>query len=275
MHRSADHFNPQRDQRIEIIVKRIAKRRHENHRARRSGLVMVVHDLREPFDEQLAVHVGGFLHVRHVEIAIVVMADVLRVEPRQARHAALQRILFAHVPRRDEFLSVGIRERIEPDDVVQKPHRFRIVAAGHLIHHFHFLLRADRLGGMQSAIDPDDGFAFARQRVRLIVGQSLGMRKPRRNFLIVIELLQVLWRRNDHHVLPPAFFGRPDIDQPAAVAFRRDLVPVFVELCVARDHVIVSNVEAQEFLGRRDFRRGLGQANGSGEEQDREGSYLH
>src|SRR5580704_16221435 len=128
---------------------------------------------------------------------------------------------------------------------------------------------------MQSAVDPDNSLAFARQRMRLLVGQPLGVGTPGRDVLIMIELLYILGRRDDHHVLPPALFGRPDIDQLAAVAFGSDFMPVLIELRIARHHVVVADVEAQKFLGCSYFWGSLRQADGGGEEKDSERSYLH
>ena len=47
MHGGAHQLDAQRNQRIEIVIEGIAERRHEDHRAGRAGLVVVVHDLRE------------------------------------------------------------------------------------------------------------------------------------------------------------------------------------------------------------------------------------
>ena len=52
-----------------------------------------------------------------------------------------------------------------------------IGAADHLVDHLAELLRAERLGGVQAAVDPDNGLAVLRQRARLLVGQALGQRE--------------------------------------------------------------------------------------------------
>ena len=59
--------------------------------------------------------------------------------------------------------------------VVEEPHRLLVGAADHLVDHLAELLRAERLGGVQAAVDPDDRLAFLRQRARLLVGQPLGV----------------------------------------------------------------------------------------------------
>ena len=77
------------DQRIKIVVERIAERRHEDDCTGWSGLVMVVHDLREPFAVKDAIDVRRFRHVAHEEVPVVVVADVFVPETGNAIRAAL------------------------------------------------------------------------------------------------------------------------------------------------------------------------------------------
>jgi hypothetical protein len=98
MHRRTHQFNAERHQRIEVVVERIAERRHEDYRPLRTCLMVVVNDFRVPLQEQLVIHVGGFRLVRHVKIAVVIVVDVLLPKARQASEGALHRIFFAHVP---------------------------------------------------------------------------------------------------------------------------------------------------------------------------------
>src|SRR5438445_13356887 len=44
MDRRAHHVDAEHDERIEVVIERIAERRREEHRARRTRLVVVVHD---------------------------------------------------------------------------------------------------------------------------------------------------------------------------------------------------------------------------------------
>ena len=199
MHRGAHHFDTQRHQRIEVVVKRIAERRNEDYRAGGSGLVVVVHDLRKPLQEQLAIHIGGFLHVGHVEIAIVVVTDVLGVEARQIIHVALvlrtqrsiQLFAAAHIPVGDEFLAVGVGLDEEHNVVVEQAHSLRVGAAHHLVDHFHELLRAHRFARVQTAVDPHDRLALRGQLVGLLLADALGERQTPRDLLIFIEILDI------------------------------------------------------------------------------------
>ncbi len=270
VHGGADHFDAERHQRIEVVVERIAEGRDEDHGAGGSGLVVVVHDLRKPLDEQLAVHVGGFLHVGHVEIAIVVVADVLGVESRQAVHGALERVLLAHVPVGDQFLAVGVGLHVEHDDVVEEAHGLFVGAAHHLVDPLHELLRAHGFGGVQSAIDPHDGLAFLGERARFLLADAFGMRQFAGDFLVARELLHVLGRGDDGHPLVAAFFGLADALELHARAFGRELFPVGFQLGVVGDLVIVAEIEPKRFLWRGNFGGRL-----CGQQASGQGCYNH
>ncbi len=184
VHGRAHQFDEIRNQRIEIVIERIAERRREHHGAGGSGLVVVVHDLRKPLDEKLAIHVGRFLHVGHVEIAVVIVADVFLPQARDVLQGAFGGIGLAHVPVGNEFHAVRIGVCRENDDVVEDALGFRIVARDHFVDQFHELLRAEYFGGVQSAVDPDYGFAFVGERAGLVVRESFGMREPARDLFI-------------------------------------------------------------------------------------------
>ena len=91
VHVRAERLQPEDQQRIEVVVVRIALRRRPDHRAGRAALVMVVEDLRQPLVVEHAVDVLGLRLRRREEVAVVVVADVLLVEPRQAGERALLR----------------------------------------------------------------------------------------------------------------------------------------------------------------------------------------
>ena len=221
VHRRADQIDAERHQRIEHVVERIAERRREQHRAGRSGLMVVVHDLREPLHEQLPVHVLGFLQIRHVRIAVVVVARVFLVEPRHAGQRALQRILLAHVPVGDEIVAVGIGVRGENDDVAEEARGLGIVLADQLVDRLHQLLRAEHFRGVQAAVDPHDRLAFRGERARLIVGQPFGQRELPRDLLVARQLLVVFRRGDDRHQLRSPLFGLADVDDASSCRTRR------------------------------------------------------
>jgi hypothetical protein len=98
----------------------------------------VIDDLREPLPVHDVVVVLRLALVRHVKVTIVVVTDVLLVEPRNV-HVPLQRILLLHVPVRDELHAVRIHVHGENDVVVQYATRLVVVAAQQLIHGLHQL----------------------------------------------------------------------------------------------------------------------------------------
>ena len=179
--RRADEVDLDRHLRVEVVVERIAERRREHDRAGGSGLVMVVDDLRETTRWNMTrFMLVGLGQVRHVEIAVVVVAGVLVVQAWQ----------LDSIDRR-----VGSDSRMYQFDTSSMPsglacthrmitssrkrERLGVGAADQLVDDLDQLVRAEHLGRVQAAVDPDDRLAFLRERVRLIVGQPLGAREAR------------------------------------------------------------------------------------------------
>ena len=118
--------SPRIEQRIEIVVVRIALRRRPDDRTRRPALVVVVENLRQPLVIEHAIDVLGLGLRRGEEVAVVVVADVLLVEPRQAGEAALRRIGIPHVPVGDEIVAVRVGMDEEDDALVEEAHRLLV-----------------------------------------------------------------------------------------------------------------------------------------------------
>ena len=155
----------------------------------------------------------------------------------------------------------------EDDEVVQKPQRLRIIPAHELVDGFDQLVRSEHLGGVQPAVEPHHGLALLRERARLVVGQPIDCREPPRDFLVAIELLEVLGRRDDRHQLRAAFGRLADLDDLHPIGFLVELLPVLDELVVGRELIVVADVEAEELLGSRDPLRGRGGADGDDERE--------
>ncbi len=247
MHRRADHVDADRDERIEVVVERIAERRREHHRTGRTGLVMVVDDLREPLEVLNPRDVHRLGLIQHVEVTIVVVTDVLLIETRDV-HVALERVRVLHVPVRDELHPVRIRVNGQDDQVVQEAHRLRIGAADQLIRRLDQLVRAEDFGGVETAVEPDDGFAFARRARVASSSVPSPIARRRDDVLVAVELLEVLRRRDDRHELRATFGRLPDLLHDHAVGLGVDLLPVFLELIVVRQLPVVADVEPEEFL---------------------------
>ena len=111
------------------------------------------------------------------------------------------------------------------------------------------------LGGVEAAVDVHERAPFARERARLLVGESLGMREPLRDLAIVIELREVLGR-GDHGERPRvAGGGLADVDELDPVARGREPLEVADRFVVRRELVVGADGEAEDRFGGGD--RGL------------------
>ena len=72
----------------------------------------------------------------------------------------------------------GLTSVQQDDVVVQDPQRLGIGLAVQPVNRLDQLLRAEHLGRVQAAVDPDDGLAVARELPRLLVGEAVGEREP-------------------------------------------------------------------------------------------------
>ena len=179
------------DQGVIVEIEGVAERRHEHHHAGGAGLVLVEDDLREPLVEQLPVDVGRLSHLRHVAVAIVVVADVLLVEARNALELTLQRIVVAHVPVRHQFHAVRIVVGEQDYDIVQRPQGLGVVHGQQAVEDLDLALAGHRFGGVQARIDPHHGLALGRQGGGVGLVQTLGLGQPPRNRLVMVKLGEV------------------------------------------------------------------------------------
>src|SRR5215510_814000 len=118
MHCRAHQINAQRDERVEVVIERITEWRGEHDRSRGPGLMMVVNYPGKPFMiedpvNRLAFRLGG-----KIEIAIVVMSDILLIEPGKTRSRSFGRVRIAHIPVGNQFHTVRIDKTSEHDDVI-------------------------------------------------------------------------------------------------------------------------------------------------------------
>ncbi len=243
------------DQRIEVVVERIAERRREQHRARGAGLVVVVHDDGEPLAIHHLVRVDALRHVHHVEVAVVVVADVLLIEPRDAVGRPLLLVGLAHVPVRHELHAVRVDERAQDDGVAQDPQRLGIGLRVQPVDRFDQLLRAKHLGRVQAPVDPDDRFAVPRELPRLVVGDAVGERELAVRLLDERQLPVILRRRDDRRHLAAAFLGLPDLDDLHALGLRIHLLEIVEVLRVVDEPVVVADLPAELVLRPGDLRR--------------------
>jgi hypothetical protein len=268
VHRGAHHREAVDEQGIDQMVVRVTERRGEEHGPRRAGLVMVVHDLREPLAVHRPADVLGFGHRVHVEVAIVVVPDVLLVEPRNPRGAAPGLVRAAHVPARHQLHAVRIGVNRKLHDVIQQAHRFGVVPAGHLPDVLHQLVSAEHLGGVQAAIDPDHRLALLGQRPGLGRVHAFRAGEPGTDLPQPIELRVVRGAGDDHHPLIAPFGGLADRHQLEPVRLGVELPPVLGELRVGGEAVVIADVPAELLLGRGDA--ALGRNDGGKQWYERE-----
>ena len=120
--------------------------------------------------------------------------------------------------------------------------------ANELIDRLHQLLRAEHLGGVKAAVDPDDRLAVARELARLVVGQALGQRQAAGDVLVFLQVLVVLGRGDDRHQLIAALGGLADALDGHAVGLGVELAEELGELGVVGQHVVGADLVAEKLL---------------------------
>ncbi len=170
-HVGAEQVGQAEDHGIHFEVERIGLRRDEHARARAAHLVLVEKDLREPLVVEDVVHHPGFLLGEHVEVAVVVVADVVVVEPGHA--AALEggaEVLV--VPVDHQYLAVGVDGGDDDhDDVVEPGEQLGVGGGGDVVGEFHRHLGGADFGGVNGAGDQDDGLACGDESLGCFFGQ--------------------------------------------------------------------------------------------------------
>ena len=151
-------------------------------------------------------------------------------------------------------MAVGVGVDEQDDHVIEDAQRLGVVGREELVDRLHEHLGAQHLAGVQATVDPDDGLARASQLSGVLLRHILGQGQPAGDVLVAGQLAMVGRRRDDAHELRPAFLGDADANHLEAVRFLFELRPVIAELLVIRQAVIVAQVEAEEFLRRRDRR---------------------
>ncbi len=197
------------------------------------------------------VGIGALRHVRHVEVAVVVVTDVLLVQAGDVVRRSLHRVGLAHVPVRHELHAIRVNQRAQNDIVVQDPQRLGIGPRIEAIDGFDELLGPEHLGRMQAAINPDDGFPVPGELSRCLVGQPFGQGKPAVEFLELGELLVVFRRRDDRGQLGTALLRLSNLDNGHAVRFPGQLADVRDVLRVIGEEVVVADIVTEMFFRAR------------------------
>jgi hypothetical protein len=197
-HRAADEVDAAHHLRVDVGVERIRKRRHEHPRRRPTGLVLVVHDLRQPLPVEQIVDDPRLRLRLHVGVAVVVVADVLLVEPRH-RAVLVRRADVFPIPVDHEIQAVGVdRGQQHEDDVVADLAALVRFVDGQLMRQQEGVLRGGHFAGMQAVVDPDDGLAFTGKLPRRLIVDAAHVGKLAADLTIVLDAREVGFRRDQH-----------------------------------------------------------------------------
>ncbi len=189
-------------------------------------------------------------HVVHIAVAIVVMTDVFLVEIRQrADLVGCTHIL--PIPCDHFVLTVRIERRPQHQDHVIENRVYRRIALGRnqLVAKQDGLLSTGDFGGVQAAVDVDDGLAFARQRLGLFVGETPALGQAARDVLIFVKLRQIPRRGDDGNLPIQATRGLADRNDLDAIGSRRQFVEVVARFVVVGEVEIVAGLVAQDGFG--------------------------
>jgi len=249
--RVADEIDPGDNCGIEIRVHGILERRHEQTHAVRAHLMHVVDDLRKPF---LVQHAGDepCLDLRqHEPVAIVVMADVLVIEPGQGP-ALVPRPLVAAIPAHDRVEAVGVHRRDhQHDHRVEQTAQFRI---GHQpVGECHAHLARRHFGRMDVVADQNDGRLTGADVCQRRIGEPPRIREERLRLLDLCEALLIGGGRDRQQQERTAFRRATERVHTHVAAALREPVHVAADLLPIGEHGIGAGLEL-EVVGRFDGR---------------------
>ncbi len=242
-HLRADEIHPRNQGGIEIRIDGILERRDEETHAVRAHLVHVVYDLREPFLVQHACDETRLDLRQHEPVAVVVVAHVLMVQPRQ-RAALVARALVPPVPAHDRVEAVGIHRRNhQHNHGVEQPAQCGI--GGQPIGECHPHLTRRHFRGMDVAADQDhSGLPAAEVRERRIRELSRVREQPLGPFDLGEALL--IGRCGDRHQEKRSALGRAAQGIDAHIAtLLCQTIHVPADLLPIREHRVGAGFETE------------------------------
>ncbi len=213
-------------------------------------------------------------HVEHVAVAVVVVADVLLVEPRHWRDFERSSEVAA-IPGDDHVLAVGVDGGPEhEDDVVQDGIDLGVaLRRDELVRKLDGMLAAGNFAGVESAIDVNDDLGCAGEFTGLLVGQRAGVGEFAGDGLVFFETREVFRRGDDGDLEVFAAGALADFEHLYAVGTGGEGVKIFDRVVVVGEVEVISGIVAQD-------RGGGGNLGGSGYEskgdkKDKEGAAAH
>ena len=158
------------------------------------------------FDDHLL-----FFHVEHEAVAVVVVADVLLIEPGHGADFVLGADVLA-IPVNDAVLAVGVERGPEnQDDLIEDGINLRVALRGdQLVGQRHGVLRARDLVGVQAAIDVDDDGRGAGKLAGLGVVEIGGVGEAVGDLFDLVETGEIFGAGNDGDLDVLAFGGLAD-----------------------------------------------------------------
>ena len=157
----------------------------------RSHLVLVEPHLREPVVVDGAGDGLRLLLRQHEPVAVVVVADVVVVEPRHPA-ALVPRAEVLPVPLGLHDLPVGVDRRQEEEDhLVEAPLRLGVLGGGERVRPLHRHLRRADLGRVDVAGDEEEDLALADERLGLGLREAPRVGDPARDLLEALLVREV------------------------------------------------------------------------------------
>jgi hypothetical protein len=268
-HVGADEIGLAPDQRMNVGIDRIGERGDEHPRSVGPHLMLVDPHLRIPLVVDGMAQLFRLDLGEHEPVAIVVVADVVVVKPRQPA-ALVARAEELAVVVGDHDLPVGIERRNEQkDDVVEAALRLGVAGGGERVRPLHRHLARSDLRRVDVAGDEDDGLAVVCELRDLLLGESAGIGKFLRRVADPIEVPHVPLGGDDDHDevfaerrFPQRLDPHPRRCGSQSPKVRNDL-PVVGKLAVRPD------LEPEELGGRLDG----GGVGGSGEEKEEDEAF--
>ena len=238
---------------LDVERQRVGLRRHEHARPGRAHLVLVEKDLREPAVVEDVVDDLRLHLCKHVVVAVVVVADVVVVEPGEAAALILGASVLV-VPVDDHHLAVGIDRGHDQKDYIVEPAEHRGVArGGNIVGELERHLSGTDLGRVDAAGDQHNGLAFGDEPLGFLLGKIIRVGQAAGDGTVVLQVLLIPFGgQNDHqHIVAERRF--PGNLHRDAVRGRVELMKVFDHFRVGEQLSVLPDLMADETLRGGDF----------------------
>ena len=211
--------------------------------------MLVEKDLGEPAVVEHLIDDLRLLLGEHVEVAVVVVAHIVVVEPGHAAALVLgAQVLVVPVDNHD--LAVGIERGHEQQDHLLHPSELvGIFGGGEVVDKLHAHLSRAHLGGVDGAGHQCDGLTLVDQGAGLFLAQLIGVGQLPGDLTVALEIQLVALggQNNDHHLVVE---GRAtDLLDRDPIGSIRYQAQVFEHLGVGGELAIGSHRMAEKALG--------------------------